>query len=170
VKFGTRTQTRRVSDQVRVSIGFCKWVSFRVFSDFFQGSDFFCFGCTRRWKMKPAPKPVLRGSGLGHGCKNTPEPAPVGCKTRGLPETQTWTTIHTQIDRGCRAGSIATLWNQPKRNGTMCLSYFLHIIISSKLINTFCSQGNADHTKKHLFLKNMYIIRILLIYLSRSHG
>jgi hypothetical protein len=38
----------------------------------------------------------------------------------------------------------------------MCLSYFLHIIISSKLIKTFCSQGNADHTKK-TFVPKKYV-------------
>jgi hypothetical protein len=118
VKFSTRIQTRRVLGRVRVPVGFCKWISlgvfylFRVFSDFFQVSSFFRFfeflsgfrffqisSASAGEKQNPHPNPVLRGSGSGldHGCKNTPEPAPVGCKTHGLPETQTRSAIPTFV-------------------------------------------------------------------------
>jgi hypothetical protein len=84
-----------------VPVGFCKWISFEFLSgfEFFLGFRFFRFlsgfrffrvsGAPAGEKRNPHPNPVLRGSGSGHGCKNAPEPAPVGCKTRGLPETRT---------------------------------------------------------------------------------
>jgi hypothetical protein len=80
-----------------VPIGFYKWVSFEVFSGFFQVflGFFQVLGAPTGEKQNPHHNPVLRGlgSGSGHGCKNAPEPASVGCKTRGLPKTWTWTAI-----------------------------------------------------------------------------
>jgi hypothetical protein len=48
-------------------------------------------------KLNPRPNPILCGSGSGstRGFKIQPEPAPVGLKTRGLPETRTRIAIPT---------------------------------------------------------------------------
>jgi hypothetical protein len=40
-------------------------------------------------KQKSHPNSVLCGSSSGHGCKNAPKLTTIGCKTHGLPETQT---------------------------------------------------------------------------------
>jgi hypothetical protein len=63
---------------------------FQDFLGFYRVSSFFRIsGATTGEKRNPHPNPILRGSGLGHGCKNAPELASVGCKTRGLLKTRT---------------------------------------------------------------------------------
>jgi hypothetical protein len=60
------------------------------FLGFFRVLSFFRIsGAPTSEKRNPHPNPVLRGSGSGHGCKNAPELASVGCKTHGLPKTRT---------------------------------------------------------------------------------
>jgi hypothetical protein len=62
---------------------------FRDFLGFFRVSSFFRISdAPTGEKRNPHPNSVLRGSGLGHGCKNAPELASVRCKTRGLPKTR----------------------------------------------------------------------------------
>jgi hypothetical protein len=90
----------RVSSFFQDFLGFLSgfWVFFRFLLGF---GVFWVLGASAGEKRNLHPNPILRGlgSGSGHGCKNAPEPAPVGCKTRGLPEIQTQIVIpsHTLI-------------------------------------------------------------------------
>jgi hypothetical protein len=98
VKFGTRTH--RVSGQVRVPVRFCKWVSFGFFRVSFRFLVF--LGFFRVWggfgfRVHPRVKNEIRTQTQFcavwvwvwvTGAKNAPEPTPIGCKTRGLPETE----------------------------------------------------------------------------------
>jgi hypothetical protein len=83
-----------------IYFGFSQVSSFFRFFGFLSGFRFFRISSASAGeKQNPHPNPVLRGSGLGlgHGCKNAPEPTPVGCKTHGLPETQIRSAIPTFV-------------------------------------------------------------------------
>jgi hypothetical protein len=73
-----------LSGGFRVSIGFFRVsCSFRGVFRFLSGV-FWVLGAPAAEKRNPHLNPVMCGSGLGstRGCKNEPEPAPVGYKTR----------------------------------------------------------------------------------------